>query len=464
MKLNILLKKGCAMGERFLKVFIVIGFISLVGGRFGHASGSGGVRIYGADSEAMGKAGAFVAEADNASAVYYNPAGLTQLKESQASFSLPWLNVFVDHTNASGVETQMRRTSVPLPSMYYTHNFGLDRMNFGVGARPNYGAGTDWAPDSFSGYVATKTDMENLDYLITGAMQVTDNLSFGIGFDVVDAKLSQNKNLNQLPGSDAQAQLKFSDVAWSYSLSTLYKFNEQHQIGLQYKSQPDMKLEGKTYLHGLSDAGATPLATIFGGSTYSTDVEWDVDLPQSLVLGYSYQPNDQWRVNLDVEWTDWSVIEQEVINFPSESDATRLTVLDAATRLPLDWHGSFAYSLGTEYQYNEQTRLRAGYFFHESPIPEENFNTFLPDSQSHGVSLGFGYDINDSMVLDLAWNGVFFKDRKIDNAVGASSGASIDGTYEEYMNIAYAGFTYKFSSFGREKEKLVKVSGLNEGE
>ncbi len=421
-------------------------FVILVMSSQAFAAGSGAFRLGFGDAESLAKGGAFVGEADNAADVYHNPAGMTQLEDGQhVSAGFAWLNLFVDHTSPSGVDTQMRRENIVIPQLYYVNDFETDDFSFGVGVRSNNGASTEWAEDSFSKYVATRTDLENVDYLAAGAYQLNNNLSVGIGIDVVNAKLSQNKLLNQQPGTDSEAQLKFQDYGIGYTLSTLYKVNEQHQFGLQYRSPIDLKWEGEATLHGLNDLGANPLATIFGGANYSTDIRWDITLPQSVVLGYSFKPDKKWRFNFDAEWTDWSTINQEELDYPNESSTLIKNTLDSATHLDLDWKSSWAFSLGGEYAYNDKLDLRAGYFFHETPIPDANFNSFLPDSDSHGVNLGFGYHVNDSATLDMSWTGVFFTDRDLSgNTVGSSSGANINGNYEEYVNIVMMTFNYSF--------------------
>lgn len=432
--------------DKFSNLLIMALIINslLVTAAFG--AGSGAFRLGFGDAESLAKGGAFVGEADNAAAVYHNPAGMMQLDEGHhVSGGLAWLNLFVDHENSSGVETQMRQENIIIPHLYYVSNFGFDNFAFGVGMRSNNGASTDWAEDSFSKYVATRTDLENIDYLLTGAYQITEKFSFGIGVDFVDAKMSQNKLLNQQPGTDAMAQLKFQDYGLGYSLSTLYQINEEHQFGLQYRSKTDLEWKGKVHLTGLNDAGASPLATIFGGSTYVNDIQWDVTLPRNVVFGYSFNPKNKWRFNFDAEWTNWASIEREVLSFPGETDVTRLSALASSTSLDLDWNNSWSFSLGAEYAYDERLDLRFGYFFHETPVADVNFNTFLPDSDSHGINIGFGYDFTRSMNMDMSWSGVFYEDRDLaGNSVGSSSGANLNGTYNEYVNIVMMTFNYDF--------------------
>ena len=72
----------------------------------GFCAGSGAFRIEVPDAEAMGKGSAFVAQADNPSAIYYNPAGLTQLKgKTYLSLGASAIQPFCTYKNNSGNET-----------------------------------------------------------------------------------------------------------------------------------------------------------------------------------------------------------------------------------------------------------------------------------------------------------------------------------------------------------------------
>ena len=179
---------------------------------------------------------------------------------------------------------------------------------------------------------------------------------------------------------------------------------------------------------------------IFGGSNYETEVESELELPQSVVFGYSYTPNDKWTLNWDVEWMDWSSVEYELITW-DESNATRLSVLNAGDPAPKDWKSALSSGLGAEYKWNNRLRLRGGYFFHETPIPDEHFHTNLPDSNSHGLSVGFGYDLNNKTTFDLAYSHMFFENRTIDNS---SAGSGISGEYREYINMVLATVSRRF--------------------
>jgi len=418
--------------------FILLAFLLMAPNAF--ASGSGAFRLFANDAEAMGKAGAFVGEADNASAVYYNPAGMTQLDGNNLSLGFAWGNVFVDHTSPAGDTTQMGRENIVVPHFYYVTDLNTDDLALGFSVKSNFGASTDWAEDSFARYVSTKTEVEDVDFLMNFAYQVNDQWSVGAGVNATSSKFSQGKNVFQAGTPDAEAQLKLHDTFFSQNVSTLFKFNEKHQLGFQWRSQGDVSYAGEVDAHALTGT----LAAIFGGSEYQTDITWNVSFPQSAVVGYSFRPNDKWIINFDAEWSDWSSLEQENINFPKETSALRISTLNSLADLDLDWDSSWAYSIGGEYSLNEKIRLRSGYFFHETPIPDVNFNTFLPDSDAHGVNLGAGYTFNDAMGLDFAWTGVFFQDRDLALTTHDSAVSSVIGNYEEYINVATLTFNWKF--------------------
>jgi long-chain fatty acid transport protein len=406
---------------------------------------SGGFRIFGSDAEAIGKGGAFTAEADNPSAVVFNPSGLTQLKgKNHVSVGTAVISPMVDYQNTSGNETQMRRENFIVPHVYAVSDFGLDKVVFGVGVNSGFGLSTEWADNSFSRYHAVKTDLENMDNHFTLAYQLNEQLSLGVGAILEMSKFSKTKNVNQQPGSDAFAQLKGDDDTLGYTISTLYKLNEQHSFGLVYRSEIEHEYEGKVTADGLNNSGTLPYAALFGTSNYSTDFKADFTLPQSVVMGYSYLPNNQWRFNFDVEWMDWSSIESEKVTFPNETDATRLSILDALTASHRDWKSTLTYSLGTEYAWNEKLSLRGGYAYIPTPVPNDTFDTTLPTANSHAASLGFGYLVRENLNFDFSWMGMFYGDREIANTIGDSVGSNLDGTYENFINIVMATVTYKF--------------------
>ena len=413
-----------------------------------YSAGSGAFRVEVPDAEALGKGSAFVAQADNPSAIYFNPAGMTQLKgKLNASIGAAVLQPFNSYKDNSGNETKMREQIFTIPNFFAVSNFGLEKFAFGVGATSYWGLGTYWSGDSFSKYVSTRADYSTQDMMLTAAYKINDNLSIGASADYIKSEVDKNKKMIQNSGNspDGDFQLKGRDSnAWGYRLSTLYKFNDRHSFGLMYRSPVDIKYKGRINLNGLN----TTYATYFEGTSYGIDITSKSELPQSLLFGYCYKPDDRWRFEFDAEWMDWSSIENEKIDYPSGYGtgayaAARETVLNAGNPDPKDWHAVFSYAFGTEYKVNDRLKLRGGYFFHKTPIPEGTFNTNLPDSTSNSVTVGAGINLTKNTTLDFAYAAMFFNKRKVDNAVGSTSGANIDGKYSGFTNVYLLTLTFK---------------------
>jgi len=408
-------------------------------------AGSGAFRVFASDSEATAKGGAFVGEADNPSAVFYNPAGLTQLEDGyHLSLGLAALQPIVSHTSTSGVETQMRRETFKIPHVYFVSDFGIENVAIGIGGTSNWGLGTDWANDSFSAYAATKTELINLDNMVTFSYALNDQLSVSVGGVYVISTANKEKAIYQSPGANAGGQLKGRDQSLGYTLSTWYKLSEAHQFGLLYKSPISLEYDVTVSAHGFSDLGALPYRTIFGGEFYTTIARTDLQLPQSVVLGYSFKPENKWRFNFDVEWMDWSSVESERVYFLAETDPTRLALLDALTASDRDWKSTISYMAGTEYEWNDKFRLRGGYFYNPAVIPEANFDTAVPVTVSHGINFGFGYDIRENLTVDAAWTTIVYVDKNVNNTVGNALGANLDGKYENITNLALVTLNYSF--------------------
>ena len=410
----------------------------------GYCVGSGAYRLELPDAAASAMGSAFVAQADNPSAVYYNPAGLTQLKgNSYISLGVGVVQPFISHESSDGQEeTKARNLVFGIPHGYVVTDFGLEKFVFGIGETSFWGLGTEWATDSFSKYAATKSTLSTQDVMFAGAYKINNNLSIGLSADLVRAQIDKRKKMKQTGGADADFRLTGVDNnSWGYRVSTLYTLNERHSFGLMYRSPVNVEYKGHAYLDNMNNA--TYLA-LFGSSTFETDLVSNTRLPQSAVFGYCFKPNDKWKFEADAEWMDWHSVREDMIYYPAiaQGDARR-NILDSGNPNPRDWHQSMSYALGTEYKVNDKWKLRAGYFYHQTPIPQGTFDTALPDSTSNSGTLGVGYNFNKNTTFDLAYGAMFFRKRDIDNNVGGISGADIRGEYSQFTNFYFATVTFK---------------------
>ncbi|MFH1782635.1 MAG: outer membrane protein transport protein [Candidatus Omnitrophota bacterium] len=444
------------MFRKLVSVLAVFFILSLMCQAPAFAIGAGGFRNEVVSARTMGRGSAGCAQTDDAAAVHYNPAAMTELGKSAISLGYTLEAPETKHTATNGTETSMTDQTFLIPNLYLVDSFGMENFSFGLGVTSDYGLATDWADNSFSKYISTEADLYFYGINPSVAYKVNDKLSVGVGANYIMTDMNKWRKFNTTNVNDSlddgdstnntaatvadgDFQLKGDDEAWSYNLGVIYKPWEGHTIGLAYRSEVDFKYTNSpmtiTNLSGLA-------AAVFGAS-YDTQITSELNLPQVVSFGYNYQANDKLNVELDVEWTGWSCIKQDLIEWETETNATRLAVLNATNPDPKDWDDVISLAIGFDYKYSEKLNLRCGYLFEETPVPDSTMETALPDSDRHGVSVGFGYKFKD-FTVDMAYLAVFFEDRTIDNNVGAASEASIDGEYEQFVHIVGIGFTYEY--------------------
>ncbi len=434
----------------YLRIFVLsFGILFLVGINNALSAGSGGLRNETPDAGAFGKGSAFVGEANTPSAIFYNPAGMNQIKSTQISMGGAIIAPAINYKSNSGDKVQARRDNFFVPHVYVVAPIN-DKLSLGLGAGSYWGLGTEWAADSFSRYVSTKAELENKDIMLAASYQVTDQWSVAASADNDDSKASLSKKLNNLAPPDANAQLKAKSNAWGFRLATMFKINDQNQVGLMYRSPIHHKFVGKVYLDSLSAGVYGPggaLGSNFN-SSYETRITEKIVLPQSIVMGYSFKPNNKWTFNFDLEWFNWSHLKQELISYPDETNAGNLSVLNLNNPAQRKWHSTFSEAIGGEYKYSDTLRLRAGYYHHTHVIPQGTVDSSNPDSNSHGMTVGFGYDLSQHLTLDMAFSTIIYETREVQNNVGQAASLdaakNINGKYSQITNVGMATVTYKF--------------------
>lgn len=431
-----------------IRLIIVAIFILLMNISSQNAfAGSGGFRNESIDAATLGIGNAFVGQADTPAAVYYNPAGLNQIDTIESSISVIDLAPRADFKDLNGNTTQMRNNEFVIPTSYTVVPIIKNKVTVGVGAGSYWGLGTDWAQDSFSKYVGTKNDLRNTDTMLTGAYQLTDRWSIAAGVDNDFSKVDENKkfansSFDPTP-SNGNLELKAKDDAWGYRLATMFKINDQNQVGLMYRSPITHNYIGHAYVDGI---GPTFSGLIFGGATaYETRVTEKLTLPQSVVLGYTLKPTSKWTLNADLEWMDWSSVKHELLGFPDASTVggafSPSAFLNTGNPLQHDWTSSWCEEIGAQYAVNDRFRLRTGYYHHQVVGPTDFFNSVIPDMDAHGITFGIGYDFNSHLTIDVGYAAVFYVPRKINADLTSSA---LNGTYYQFINDGVVTLTYKF--------------------
>jgi long-chain fatty acid transport protein len=396
------------------------------------AMGSGfAIWEMGIKSSAMG--GAFVATADDPSAIFYNPAGLTNLQGINVSL---YVTTIVPRTEFSGVDPNpgygvTERLDDPffvLPQFYGSYAYNEDLV-FGLGFCTPYGLAVEWEnPETFTGRgIATLTDLKTFFFTPSVAVRVNDRFRFGAGFNIVGSIVELNRykiaEVNGNATEIAEVHIEgWGKSALGFNFGMLLQITDRTTFGLNYKSDIDLEFEG--------DAHFTDLGGVPGISLVDQSVETALTLPEMAVLGVASQVTEKLLVEFDFCWIKWSSFDELLIIFPEDTELNEA--------IPEEYENSRQYRFGVEYQYNPELALRAGFVYDESPQPLAGTGPVLPDSDRTGYSIGAGYDFGN---FDVEFYNLFltFKDREV-----RDSFSDYNGDYRTYTNLAGVGINYRF--------------------
>ena len=207
-----------------------------------------GLRVPNQDAFAIGRGNAFVATADNPSAIYYNPAGITQLDGQNVQVgSLFYLGIYADYDSPSGQSLHNDAEITAAPTLQYTFTPQNSPLSFGVGVYEPFGFSVKWPND-----VPFRQDSlnGNLTYITINpvvAWKVLPTLSIGAGptFNYSRITLVQGLLPTPIPLFSAD-QTEFKGDGWSYGFNggVLWQPLPQWSFGASYRSRSRMDYNG----------------------------------------------------------------------------------------------------------------------------------------------------------------------------------------------------------------------------
>ncbi len=356
-------------------------------------------RVYGQGAAASGMGNAFAAQADNPSALHYNPAGMTQLRGVQTMAGGTFVGGTTDFRGPSGISVTGDHDGAfawPGPGHGYItanlHDIGvpsLNKLTVGIGITTPFGSVMRWPESSPFRGITTFTALPLFDIKPTLAYQLSPDFSIGAGADIYTFASFFGEGHAELqsisPGGLAPAGSKLafhgSDTAPGFNVGALYTVlrNKEGQptanLAVVYRSQATLHLDGALSANGMKIQDATTTLV----------------LPQIITGGIALWPirdsEREWKLELNVDYVGWKSVRNLDIRLASG------TVIPQ----PQNWRATYAILVGTEYRWVKIDRLpgweiaiRGGYTNQQAQVPDLNFNPGVPSADLHVISTGIG--------------------------------------------------------------------------
>lgn len=358
------------------------------------------IRLQSQGAVAAGQGNAFSAQADDASAIHYNPAGLSQVDGAQAVFGTVLLGGSIKYKSPTGMDTRGDfggSIAFPPPShTYLSANLralgweNLSAVTVGLGLTTPFGLNTRYPVDGPFNSAGTFATLPLIDIKPTIAYKVNDQLAFGLSADVYTfASFLGEGHVEQRsisPGgaipAGASIELNGKGTGAGFTASMLYTpfrnidGKPLASIGLVYTSQAALPLDGAFLVNGtkIADASTTlVLPQIYRGAV----ALWPIR-----------DQAREWKVEIDVEYVGWKSMRNLDVHLSNGTTVPQ----------PQQWSTVPVVAVGTEYKWlnpgwlpSWDVAVRTGYTRTENPVPDLTFNPAIISLSSHTISVGAGF-------------------------------------------------------------------------
>lgn len=388
------------------------------------------------NARALALGGAGAGRADDASAVFFHPAGITHLYGSNAQVGGA-LAAGTARFNAFGAADGEQEGRAEFDgALYLTHAIAA-RVTAGLAVNSPWGLETAWEnPDAFVGrFRATESRLGAVLFNPILAWQLDPAWSVAAGVDVLHAtfelaRVEQDPALSALGGGGpialARARLNLDGTGIGWNAAVAFHPAPAFAAGLQFRDEIPVDFNGiaaftvvaPAELRAFPRPGHDQTIGAFLDATYvAQTARTALVFPRQAAVGAAYAPLDRLRVAAELQWVQWSAADDLALAF---ADTT------LADTVGFDYHDVWTLRAGAEYRVRPDLLARLGVARRPSPAPATAVTPLLPDADRLSLSAGIGYSWR-TIDFDLGYRLTFLDDRQ--GAAFPGSPAA-DGVYE----------------------------------
>ena len=381
-----------------------------------------GLRLVSQDGFATARGEAFAATADNPSAIYYNPAGITQLEGLAVRAGIYGIYLDPSFTPPPPANTNtyhIKNKLAAAPQFFATYSPGDSPLTFGCGVYAPYGGDLRWPQDTGFRAVAIEGALTYVTLNPVLALKLAPNFSLAAGLTVNYGNITLEQGLLRTETPFANV-FRFKGEGWSagYNLGLLWQPHEKVALGASFRSTSTVRMKGHTAIEQQPIIEATERAA-----------QADFTFPLNAIFGISYRPTPNWNLEFNADYTDWSsfgtvTIHQAPPPFPVKQDVL----------VTLQWQESWMYKFGATRYFDNRWHVSAGYVFNENSVPTAYYSPSAADLDRHFFSAGVGFK-GRRYDFDIAYQFGYGPAHTVTGSTPSSTpgrfvGQRADGTYD----------------------------------
>jgi len=413
----------------------------------GLASGFG---LYEPGVQGQGNAGAFTARAEDATAVFYNPAGLAQLDVNELMFSSKtmWSRSYVSDAGQSVFDSETQTQF--FPELFLNYRFG--KLAVGFGTTVNHAYEVAWDDADFPGrFLATGSEYEARELMGSLAMKLSERFSVGVTLRQAQMDVGYSRTLPRpVPGDDSlhyEVDERFTTdgSGTGFSVGLQYYRGRRLSVGLTYFSPIEIDLSGNREYSLLTRVGDQRVIDAFEAGFGNAPITSSIELPERIAVGAASRLSIRTRLEIDLTRDSWSSIDTSVYETP---DGER-------TVIARDWDDIYVLRVAGDFQQRKALlwRLALSSTLGKT-IPDETVEPGFADYDRFVYSFGVSYTYRRKWILEAALSYIQNRDRLVEDselvydpdspAYYLSTGQ--DTLYETQRHQINIGVRYRFSA------------------
>ncbi len=395
---------------------------------------AGGYAIPHQTARAVGLSNAVTAGVTDPSAVYVNPAALTEVEGNQLMGGVNYINTVSSVTNSGRRSTNIHDDNF-IPTLFANYHIPTTDLTAGIGLYTPFGLATSYDEGNFTRYGAIRSELRTMYLTPAIAWRANPSLSIGGGLSFVHSSALFSRALFLGAGvPDGRIRLTDTDNGYTYNVGLLYKPHEKIKFGLTYRARVDLDF----------NTGRAKVADATGAVSTSKSRGTSIPLPPVISTGLYWQITPAWGAEFVYDYTRWSEFRHLKARFNPPALGGGLSGLFIQEL----WKNTNTLRFGTSYRLNENFELRGGIAVDETPIPAKTLSPSIPGADILTLNAGLGYQ-RKGLGIDLGYMAVFYKTRSVlSNVLEANDPSNTVAPgrdkYQTFNNFVSLHLSYRF--------------------
>lgn len=416
----------------------------------------------------------------NATAVYYNPAGIADsegihiyLDGSLALRSASYLHerggADVDEPADAQGSNYGEATLFNLaasPMVGATGKFG--DFAVGLGFYVPFGGVAVWdknaafegntqypgPEDGVQRWYAIEGTIRSMYLTLAAAYHIEPaRLSIGVSGNIIlstiDTIRARNSDGSNNVQSEGRSYLNVSGTGGSFGVGAVFEaIPEALWIGASYQSRPNIS-------GGMSLEGTLQNKFGAGAASDPTDVTVRQDLPDIIRVGGRYRASESIELRLFGDFSRWSALKDQCISAPDKEcavneDGSEVEVGTVTQNIPRRWEDAFGVRAGLSYFPTPAAEVYSGLGYDGNAVPDETLEPGLMDFDDVSVTLGGRFEVVEKLHLGLSYTHIFYVQRdttgksKLSEYQSPSIVPDAGGIYNQTIGVVNANVEVQF--------------------